>query len=90
MRNCGTRTFESIDKSRVDAILKGLTDNGSLVTGTNPWDVDTRNHGVRLQGVWNEDASILTITVTDADWYVPQTKIWENIESLMQNVQDKK
>jgi hypothetical protein len=89
MRNCGTRTYENIDRSRVDTILKGLVEHGSLVSGTNPWEVDTRNHGVHLQGVWNEDASILSITITDADWYVPQSTIWENIESLMQAVQDK-
>lgn len=83
MRNCGTRTFDNINESKVDAILKGLIDHGALVTGNNPWDVNTRNHGVLLQGEWNEETSKLTITVTDANWYVPRKKIWENIESLM-------
>jgi hypothetical protein len=88
MRNYGTRTFENIDKSRVDSILKVMADHGSLVTGTNPWDVDTRTHGVRLLGVWNEEASKLSITVTDAAWYAPPEKIWEHIESLMRIAQD--
>jgi hypothetical protein len=88
MRNCGTRIFENVDKSSVDAILKGLIDHGSTVTGTNPWEVDTRNHGVQLRGEWNEEAARLAITVTDADWYVPSTKIWRNIESLMRIVQE--
>jgi hypothetical protein len=88
MRNCGKRTFENIDKSRIDAILKGLIDHGSHITGINPWDVDTRDHGVLLRGEWNEESSKLTITVTDAAWYVPRGKIWENIESLMQTVQE--
>jgi hypothetical protein len=87
MRNCGTRTFENINKSSVEAILKGLIDHGSIVTGINPWDVDTRNHGVRLRGDWIEEASKLTITITDADWYVPGKTIWENIESLIRLVQ---
>lgn len=87
MRNCGTRIFENIDKSRVETILKGLIDHGSVVTGINPWDVDTRNHGVRLRGDWIEEASKLMITITDADWYVPEKMIWENIESLIQLVQ---
>jgi hypothetical protein len=89
MRNCGTQIFENISRSRVDSILKGLIDHGSVVTGTNPWEVDTRNHGVQLLGEWNEAASKLAITVTDADWYVPQRKIWENIDSLMRIVQEK-
>jgi len=88
VRNCGTRTFENIDRSRVDAILSSLIGHGSLVTGTNPWDVDTRNHGVRLRGAWNEQASELTIHVIDADWFVPRKKIWESIESLMRIVQE--
>ena len=84
MRNYGMRTFNNINKSRVDAILKALRDHGALATGNNPWIVDTRHHGVLLQGTWNDETSELSITVIDADWYVPQAKIWENIESLMQ------
>jgi hypothetical protein len=88
MGNCGTRVFENITKSRIEAILKGLIDHGSVVTGINPWDVDTRNHGVRLRGDWVEEASKLTITIIDADWYVPGKIIWENIESLIALVQE--
>ena len=88
MRNYGTRIFENINKSEVEAILKGLIDHGSVVTGINPWDVDTRNHGVRLRGDWIEEASELTITITNADWYVPGKMIWENIESLIRLVQE--
>ncbi|HET7317836.1 MAG TPA: hypothetical protein VFK23_01750 [Nitrospirota bacterium] len=89
MQHSRTRTFEKIDKTRIDAILKGLIDNGSRVTGTNPWDVETRSHGVRLRGEWNEEASMLTIAIVDADWYVPRKKIWENIESLMRIVEQR-
>ncbi len=88
MRNCGRRIFENITKSRIEAILRGLIDHGSVVTGINPWDVDTRNHGVRLRGDWIEESSELTITITDADWYVPEKIIWENIESLIRLVQE--
>jgi len=88
MRNYGTRIFENIDKSRVEIILKGLIDHSSVVSGINPWDVDTRNHGVRLRGDWIEESSKLTITITDADWYVPGKQIWENIESLIRLVQE--
>jgi hypothetical protein len=88
MRNYGMRTFNNINKSRVDAILKALRDHGALVAGNNPWHVDTQNHGVLLRGTWNHETSELSITVIDADWYVPQAKIWENIESLMRIAQE--
>jgi len=39
-----------------------------------------------LRGEWDEEASQLSITVTDANWYVPRETIWENIDSLMQAV----
>jgi hypothetical protein len=86
VRNCGTHTYDNIDRPKVDAILRALIDHGSRVHGENPWDVDTRKHGVLLRGEWNEASSVLNITVTDADWYVPRDKIWENIDSLMQVV----
>lgn len=88
MQNSGMRIFENIDKSRIDAILKGLIDHGSVVTGINPWDVDTRNHGVRLRGEWVEDASQLVVTITHAAWYVPRETIWENIETLIRLVRE--
>lgn len=87
MRNFGIRIYDNIDRAKVDVILKALSDHGSLVLGNNPWDIDTRRHGVLLRGEWDEAASMLSITVTDADWYVPREKIWENIDSLMQAVQ---
>lgn len=88
MLHSSTRAFENIDKTRIDSILKGLIDNGSLVSGTNPWDVDTHSHGVRLRGEWNEHASMLTIAIVHADWYVPRKKIWEKIEALMRIVEN--
>ncbi len=88
MRKCGTRTFGTIDRTRIDAILKGLTKHGALVSGNNPWDVETKNHGVFLRGEWNEETSELRITVTDASWYVPKKKIWEDIEALMRIVEE--
>jgi hypothetical protein len=89
MRNCDTHIFNDISKSGIEAILKGLSGNGSLVTGTNPWDVDTRQHGVRLRGNWLEEASQLTITVLDADWYGPKKKIWDRIQCLILLVREK-
>ncbi len=86
VRNYGIRIYNNIDKTKVNAILKALTDHGSIVLGSNPWNVDTGRHGVLLLGKWDEEASRLSITVTDANWYVPQEKIWEDIDSLMQAV----
>ena len=79
--------YDNIDKAKVDAILRALTEHGSRVTGDNPWTVDTQKHGVMLKGEWDEAALSLTITVTDTPWYVPRKAVWENIDSLMRRVQ---
>jgi hypothetical protein len=89
VRNYGSRNYDNIDRTRVNLILKALIDHGSRVRGDNPWDIDTQKHGVLLRGEWDEAASLLSITVTDADWYVPRETIWENIDSLMQAVHKK-
>ena len=83
VKNYGNHYYDNIDKSKVDAILKALIDHGSLVRGDNPWSIDTQKHGVLLLGEWDEETSKLSITVTDAEWYVPREKIWESIDSLM-------
>lgn len=88
MSDYGTHTYSDISRAKVDAILDVLTSNGSLITGSNPWIVDTKNHGVLLKGEWNERTSTLDITVTDAAWYVTSKAVWENIDSLMGRVRD--
>jgi len=86
MKDIGMRKYDNIDRAKVNVILKTLIDHGSRVLGNNPWDIDTQKHGVLLRGEWDEEASQLSITVTDANWYVPRETIWENIDSLMQAV----
>lgn len=86
MKDIGMLKYDNIDRAKVNVILKTLIDHGSRVLGNNPWDIDTQKHGVLLRGEWDEEVSQLSITVTDANWYVPCETIWENIDSLMQAV----
>jgi len=86
MKDIGMRKYDNIDRAKVNVILKTLIDHGSRVLGNNPWDIDMQKHGVLLRGEWDEEASQLSISVTDANWYVPRETIWENIDSLMQGV----
>jgi len=87
MTGYGTHNYGNINRSRIDAILDELIANGALVTGNNPWLVDTKKHGVQLKGEWNETCLTLAITVTAADWYVTRKAVWGNIDSLMCRVQ---
>ena len=83
---CGVHHYKNIDQAKIDAILKALKDNGATVTGNNPWNVDTHNHGVKLQGTWDQQASTLSIIVTAKDFYVPCSRIWDNIDPLINHI----
>lgn len=80
---CGAHEYGGIDRSRIEAIISALEENGSDVTGSNPWDVDTNNNGVVLRGTWNEAASTLTVIVTEKRMYVPCSAIWDAIDPLI-------
>lgn len=84
---CGSHSYPNITKSKTDAIVAQLRANGATVTGEAPqWNVDTHRNGVKLCGFWDAGAMVLTVTVTDMDWYVPCSKVWENIDPLMNNI----
>jgi len=88
MTKHGTHSYGNIDRLKMDTIIDALATHGSIVTGNNPWSIDTKKHGVRLQGDWKEETATLDITVTAADWYVPGKTLWENIDSLMSQVNE--
>ena len=83
---CGAHHYGNIDQAKVEAIISKLKATGSTVTGNNPWNVDTHNHGVKLQGTWDKASSTLTVIVTDKDWYVPCSKIWDTIDPLIHHI----
>ncbi len=87
MPGSDTRSYADINKTKIDMMLRELHSNGSRITGCNPWDVETYQHGVRLSATWNETTSMLTIAVTHSNWYVPREIVWNHIDSLMKEVQ---
>ena len=84
---CGRHNYDRIDQSKMDAILKALTENGCTISGNNPWDVDTHKYGIKLQGSYDPNKEILSIIVTAKDWYVPCSKIWDFIDSTIKHIQ---
>ncbi len=83
---CGEHHYGNINKTKIDQILDQLKKNGATISGNNPWNVDVHNHGVKLQGTWNESNSTLTIIVTAKSWYVPCSKIWDTIDPLINHI----
>jgi hypothetical protein len=78
--------YLNINRTKIDKIIEALKANGSDVNGNNPWDVDTHNHGIKLKGTWDEPASTLAVEVTDKAFYVPCSKIWENLDAMINHI----
>ena len=84
---CGRRSYDGITQAKVDAIIRALRENGATVSGNNPWDVDTKNHGVKLRGTWSAADERLSLIVTGKNFYVPCGRIWREIDELMEELQ---
>lgn len=85
---CGVRNYPNINQARIDLMIAAMRNKGMTVTGSNPWDVDTKQHGVKLRGTWDAGAQVLSVIVTSKDWYVPCNKIWEAIDPLIPHIQE--
>jgi hypothetical protein len=85
---CGAHHYGNIDQAKKDAIIHALKASGATVTGNNPWNVDTHKYGIKLQGTWDQASSTLTVIVTAKDFFVPCSKIWDTIDSLIHHIQE--
>lgn len=83
---CGTHTYPNITEAKMMSILDALRKNGAIVTGNNPWDVDTHKYGIKLRGTWDNSTAVLSVIVTDKDFYVPCGKIWSTIDELIGHI----
>ena len=83
MPGCGTRQFENISQTTIDAILASLRSKGATTEGSNPWNVDMPNFGVKMLGEWNAETKTLSITVQETGWFVPCQAVWSNVVGLI-------
>jgi len=79
-------TYHGFTQSKLDAVLASLRANGAQVSGSNPWDVDTNKHGIKLRGTWAPTTGELQIIVIDKNFYVSYAKIWETLDDLLNHV----
>jgi hypothetical protein len=83
MPGCGIHNYNNISRAKIELMLNELIVRGCIITGHNPWDITTHQHGIIIKAEWNEAASTLTISITGRNWYVPHETIWSNVDSLM-------
>lgn len=84
--NCGSRTYANVGDNTIQAILTALQQGGAVVTGDNPWDVDTRQHGVKLRGTWDPNSGMLVVEIVDSDFVAPCSRVVSAIDSNLRQV----
>jgi hypothetical protein len=52
MPGCGTHEYGNISKIKIDTMLADAAAQGAVITGTNPWRIQTPLHGIILHGKW--------------------------------------
>ena len=85
-----THVYRNISKTRIDKLLAEAVSQGAVITGSNPWGIETRLHGVVLRGQWDETAMTLSLSVVDVNWYVPHETVWRNINTLLLGFMEQK
>lgn len=83
--DCGARVFAGVNQATLDRIFQRLHDKGAEISGSNPWNVDTHDHGVILHGSWDGSGQ-LTLAVTDSDLLAPCGAVWDALESMLSDV----
>ena len=92
---CGVRSYPRITERSKNALLAKLRAEGMGVTGDNPWNIDTRQYGVRLRAVWDPNASVVKLIVTTGKGTavdpfglvkVTYQDIWDKINPIMKAV----
>jgi hypothetical protein len=81
-------TYVNINQVKIDMMFNALLSRGAVITGSNPWDIETHQHGILLRAEWKEAASTLAVSVTHSNWYIPREMVWNHIDSLMHDIQE--
>ncbi len=79
----GSREYSNISKKGIDMILSEAVSRGAIITGTNPWNIDTRFHGTVLRLWWNETNMTMAISVVSVNWYIRRETVWSAIDTQL-------
>ena len=87
---CAVRSYAGVTPQIRDALLSRLHAEGMLVTGDDPWDIDTRSYDVKLRAVWDPRTQGLKLVVTSgAGGYlglVTCSAIWAKIDPIVKEI----
>jgi hypothetical protein len=84
--NCGSRSYPNVGDNTIQAITAALQQGGAIITGNNPWDVDTRQHGVKLRGTWDPSSQILVVEIIDSAFLAPCSRVVSAVDTQLRQV----
>ena len=83
---CDVQTYYNVTSAAKDTLLTKLNAEGMTVTGNNPWNLDTGEHGVKLRAIWDFRSNELKLIVTSKQFYVPCSEVWKRIDPKLKEV----
>jgi len=62
---CGVNIITNITAQKRDLLIAKLRGAGMIITGDNPWNIDTNMSGIQLRAVWDPKSFKLRLIVSD-------------------------
>jgi hypothetical protein len=83
---CTRHSYVGVTAQKRDAIIAKLRADGKKVTGNNPWDIDPDKVGIKLRAVWDPDARVLHVIVSENPFKMPCDMIWTEIDPALRKI----
>jgi len=87
---CGIRSYGRVTMPVKDLLLNKLHGEGMVVTGDNPWNIETHQYDVKLRAIWDPKSQALKLIVTAGRGgfagLVTCDEIWGRIDPIVKGV----
>ncbi len=87
---CGIHSYARVTARVKDLLLDKLHGEGMIVTGDNPWNIETHQFDVRLRAIWDPKAQELKLIVTAGRGgyagLVTCDEIWGRVDPIVKGV----
>ena len=87
---CGIRAYAHVTAQVKDLLLTRLHGEGMIVTGDNPWNIETHQYDVRLRAIWDPKGQTLKLIVTAGRGgyagLVTCDEIWGKIDPIVKGL----
>jgi len=87
---CGIHTYMRVSEHVKNLLLIRLHGEGMVVTGDNPWNIETHQYDVKLRAIWDPNGQVLKLIVTAGKGgfvgLVSCDEIWGKIDPIVKGV----